>query len=292
MTCVAAETAYARPGWRGRPGLLVVFALAFCVAVYLFPLARLFGWAFRDQGGHWTLAHALRLAGDDAYHQAFVNTFEIAAVSTLACLALGYPLAYLMATTGPRARAVLIACVLVPFWTSVLARSLAWIILLGRQGLVNQWLVGAGLLDRPVPMLFNALGVQIGMVHVLLPFVVLPVYAVLVRIDPGLPAAARSLGASPMRAFLAVTLPLSLPGVIAGASLVFILAIGFYITPALLGGPGDVTVAALIEMMVRDLLDWSFGAVLGVVLLAFVGAVFAFGTVLAGMDRLAGTERA
>lgn len=289
---MTAAAAAARPGWRGRPGLLVVFALAFCAAVYLLPLARLFGWAFRDAGGHWTLAHALRLAGDDAYHRAFVNTFEIASVSTIACLVLGYPLAYLMATTGPRARAVLIACVLVPFWTSVLARSLAWIILLGRQGVVNQWLVGSGLLERPLPMLFNALGVQIGMVHVLLPFVVLPVYAVLARIDPGLALAARSLGASPMRAFLAVTLPLSLPGVVAGASLVFMLAVGFYITPALLGGPGDVTVAALIEMMVRDLLDWSFGAVLSVVLLAFVGAIFAFGAVLAGMDRLTGAERA
>jgi putative spermidine/putrescine transport system permease protein len=174
----------------------------------------------------------------------------------------------------------------------VLARSLAWLILLGRQGVVNQWLVGLGLVDQPVRMLFNAIGVQIGMVHVLLPFMVLPIYAVLARIDPGLPLAARSLGASPARALLYVVLPLSLPGVIAGASLVFILAVGFYITPALLGGPGEITVAALIEMMVRDLLDWGFGAMLSLTLLAMVGGVFGIGVALAGLERLMGTERA
>jgi putative spermidine/putrescine transport system permease protein len=281
-----------RPGWRARPGWLVVFAMGFCAAIYLYPLLKLVAWAFRDEAGHASLANALRLAGDKAYHDAFVNTFEIAGVSTLACLLLGYPLAYLMATTGPRARAVLAAAVLIPFWTSVLARSLAWLILLGRQGVVNQWLVGLGLVDQPVRMLFNAIGVQIGMVHVLLPFMVLPIYAVLARIDPGLPLAARSLGASPARALLYVVLPLSLPGVIAGASLVFILAVGFYITPALLGGPGEITVAALIEMMVRDLLDWGFGAMLSLTLLAMVGGVFGIGVALAGLERLMGTERA
>jgi len=278
--------------WRARPGWLIVFALGFCAAVYLYPLLKLVAWAFRDEAGRPTLAHALRLAEDGAYHDAFANTFEIAGVSTLCCLLLGYPLAYLMATTGPRARALLAAAVLVPFWTSVLARSLAWLILLGRQGLVNQWLMQLGVLDQPARLLFNALGVQIGMVHVLLPFMVLPVYAVLARIDPGLVLAARSLGASPARALLHVVLPLSLPGVAAGVSLVFMLAVGFYITPALLGGPGEITVAALIEMVVRDLLDWGFGAMLGLTLLAMVGAVFGIGAALAGTERLTGTERA
>lgn len=288
----AASVTAGRAAWRARPGLLVVFALAFCAAVYLFPLVKLFIWAFTDRAGRPTLAHLAQLTSDAAYHAAFSNTFEVAAFSTLASLVLGYPLAYLMATTGPRARAALVAGVLVPFWTSVLARSLAWLILLGRHGVVNQWLLGLGLIDRPATLLFNALGVQIGMVHVLLPFMVLPVYAVLARTDPGLVLAARSLGAGPLRAFLAVTLPLSLPGVAAGCSLVFMLAVGFYITPALLGGPGQITVAALIEMMVRDLLDWSFGAMLAVVLLAMVGALFALGAALAGIDRLTGAERA
>ena len=247
-------------------------------------------WAFRDRAGSFTLVHLMRLVGDEAYHDAFLITFRIAAITTLVCVILGYPLAYLMATAGPRARALLFTAVMIPFWTSVLARSLAWIILLGRRGVVNQWLVSIGLIEQPLPLLFNSFGVQIGMVHVLLPFMILPIWAVLARLDPALPLAARSLGASPGRAFLYVVLPQSLPGLAAGMTLVFMLAIGFYITPALLGGPNDLTIVSLIEMVVRDLLDWSFGAVLSLTLLVLVGAIFAIGAVAAGADRLTGVE--
>jgi putative spermidine/putrescine transport system permease protein len=180
--------------------------------------------------------------------------------------------------------------VMIPFWTSVLARSLAWVILLGRRGVVNEWLVATGLVHQPLPLLFNSFGVQIGMVHVLLPFMILPIWAVLARLDPALPLAARSLGASPGRAFLHVVLPQSLPGLAAGMTLVFMLAVGFYITPALLGGPNDLTIVSLIEMVVRDLLDWSFGAVLSLTLLAFVGLIFAIGAMVAGTERLTGAE--
>jgi ABC-type spermidine/putrescine transport system permease subunit I len=282
-------TAAPRAFWRARRGLMVIGALVFCALVYLGPMLSLFGWAFRDQGA-WSLAQFWRVLGDDAYHLAFVTTFQIAAITTLVCIVLGYPYAYLMATSTRRLAALLAAAVLVPFWTSVLARSLAWVILLGRRGIVNEWLVGLGLVERPVALLFNSIGVQIGMVHVLLPFMVLPIWAVLSRLDPSLPQAARSLGASPARAFLHVTLPLSLPGLAAGATLVFMFAIGFYITPALLGGPNELTIASLIEMVVRDLLDWSFGAMLSLVLLMLVGVIFAFGAAFAGASRLAGLE--
>lgn len=275
--------------WRARPELLAAGALVFALAVYLIPLGTLGAWAFRDRGG-FTLAHFARLLAEEAYHDAFVTTFRTAGITTLACVLLGYPLAYLMATTGPRARALISAAVMVPFWTSVLARSLAWVILLGRRGVVNEWLVSLGAIEQPLPLLFNSLGVQIGMVHVLLPFMILPVWSVLARIDPGLPLAARSLGAGPARAFLHVILPLSMPGLFAGMTLVFMLAVGFYLTPALLGGPNDLTIATLIEMVVRDLLDWSFGAVLSLVLLVVVGAIFALGAMLAGADRITGAE--
>jgi ABC-type spermidine/putrescine transport system permease subunit I len=275
--------------WRARPGLMVLGAVAFCAAVYLVPMATLLGWAFREKAD-WTLVHLVRLIDDDAYHIAFLTTFRTAALTTLVCAAIGYPYAYLMATTGPRARALLAAAVMIPFWTSVLARSLAWVILLGRRGVVNDWLMTLGVVDRPVALLFNSIGVQIGMVHVLLPFMVLPIWAVLARLDPGLPRAARSLGATPWRAFTYVVLPLSLPGLVAGSTLVFMFAIGFYITPALLGGPNDLTIASLIEMVVRDLLDWSFGAMLSLVLLLMVGAVFALGAAFAGAGRIAGME--
>jgi ABC-type spermidine/putrescine transport system permease subunit I len=247
-------------------------------------------WAFRDRTGAFTLAHLLRLVGDDVYHDAFLITFRTAGITTLTCVVLGYPLAYLMATAGPRARVLLFTAVMIPFWTSVLARSLAWVILLGRRGVVNQWLVSSGVVDQPVPLLFNSIGVQIGMVHVLLPFMILPIWSVLARLDPALPLAARSLGATRGRAFLYVVLPQSLPGLAAGMTLVFMLAVGFYITPALLGGPNDLTIVSLIEMVVRDLLDWSFGAMLSLTLLALVGAIFALGAMVAGADRFAGAE--
>ncbi len=268
---------------------MVAGAVAFCAVVYLGPVLSLLGWAFRDQDG-WSLAQLWRVLGDDAYHLAFLTTLQIAIASTLICAVIGYPYAYLMATSSPRVAALLAAAVMVPFWTSVLARSLAWMILLGRRGVINEWLVATGVLERPVALLFNGIGVQIGMVHVLLPFMVLPIWSILSRLDAGLPRAARSLGASPAQAFLHVTLPLSLPGLAAGATLVFMFAIGFYITPALLGGPNELTIASLIEMVVRDLLDWSFGAMLSLALLALVAAVFALGAVFAGAGRIIGAD--
>ena len=279
-----------RKPWRARPGLMILGAVVFLGAIYLLPMLTLIGWAFRDPKGGITIAQATRLVSEGAYHTAFITTFRTAIITTLVCALLGYPLAYLMATTSPRARTLLIAGVIIPFWTSVLARSLAWIILLGKRGIINEWLLASGLLSAPLPFLFNSLGVQIGMVHVLLPFMVLPIWAVLMRLDQALPSAARSLGASPARAFIHVVLPLSLPGLVAGCVLVFMLAIGFYITPALLGGDRDITIASLIEMMVRDLLDWPFAAMLSLSLMVSVGAVFAFGALLIGVERLTGAE--
>ena len=294
MTALALPRSAAMGGraWRARPGLMVAGALGFCLLVYLWPMLLLGFWAFHDPKQGWTLAQLARVAGDEDYHAAFVTTFRIAAVTTLVSALVGYPYAYLMATSGPRRAALLAAAVMLPFWTSILARSLAWMILLGRRGIINQWLVGLGLVDRPLALLFNSIGVQIGMVHVLLPFMVLPIWAVLARLDATLPRAARSLGASSARAFWHVTFPLSLPGLIAGITLVFMSAIGFYITPALLGGPADLTIASLIEMVVRDLLDWPFGAILSLTLLACVGVVFAVGAVVAGAGRLTGMDRA
>jgi ABC-type spermidine/putrescine transport system permease subunit I len=197
-----------------------------------------------------------------------------------------------MSTVSRRVRTLLIVLVLVPFWTSILVRTFAWMVILGRRGLVNQVLLDWGLIDRPLVLVYNMLGVQIGMVHVLLPFMVFPLLSVMARIDTALVAAARSLGASPPQAFRRIFFPLSLPGVAAGCALVFLLAVGFYITPALLGGEGQVTFATLIELVVRDLLDWNFGASLGVFLLTVVGALFALFGALLGLDRLTGEGRA
>lgn len=277
--------------WRARPGLMVIPALLFCAIVFVGPMISMATWAFRDGQGNLTLEHLRAVFGDDAYYTAFMNTFRISGWTTLLCLLIGYPYAYLMTVASRGGAALLLAGIMIPFWTSVLARSLAWVILLGRNGVVNDWLMRLGIVDQPAQLLFNSFGVLIGMVHVLLPFMILPIWAVLSRLDQRLPLAARSLGASPTRAFLHITLPLSMPGVMAGVTLVFMFATGFYITPALLGGPRDITIATLIEMAVRDLLDWSFGSMLSLVLMALVGLIFAIGAVFAGAGRILGNDR-
>lgn len=265
-------------------------SLAFFLAIYLYPLTRLLAWSFFSPG--FTLEHYAKLFGERAYMQALRNTAEISIWVTVLSLVLGYPLAYLMTVVSGRVRTLLIVLVLVPFWTSVLVRTFAWMVILGKRGIINQLLVGWGVIDRPLALIYNMLGVQIGMVHVLLPFMVFPLLSVMTRIDVALVAAARSLGASPRQAFLRIFLPLSLPGVSAGCVLVFLLAVGFYITPALLGGEGQVTFTTLIELVVRDLLDWNFGASLGVFLLTVVGTLFVLFSTLFGLERLTGDSRA
>jgi putative spermidine/putrescine transport system permease protein len=291
---VTAPAAPVRPStrryWRSRQELALVASLVFFLAVYLYPLTRLLAWSFFSPG--FTFEHYAKLFGEPAYMQALRNTAEISIWVTVLSLALGYPLAYLMTVVSGRVRTLLIVLVLVPFWTSVLVRTFAWMVILGKRGIINQILVGWGVIDRPLALIYNMLGVQIGMVHVLLPFMVFPLLSVMARIDITLVSAARSLGASPRQAFLRIFLPLSLPGVSAGCVLVFLLAVGFYITPALLGGEGQVTFSTLIELVVRDFLDWNFGASLGVFLLTVVGTLFVLFSTMLGLERLTGDSRA
>lgn len=273
--------------WRSREGMLVLPALVFYLVIYLYPLTKLGSWSFFDPG--FTLKFYGELLGEPAYFRALSNTLEISVLVTVIALLLGYPLAYLMATTTARARSVLMALVLVPFWTSILVRTFAWIVILGNNGIVNRTLIDLGLIDHPMKLLFNMVGVQVGMVHVLLPFMIFPLYGVMSRIDPAVVRVARSLGATPARAFLRVFLPLSMPGVAAGCVLVFLLAIGFYVTPALLGGPGEITLATMIDMMINTLLNWGFAATLGIVLLVVVGVIFVTFSGLMGLNRIVGT---
>jgi putative spermidine/putrescine transport system permease protein len=283
---VSESDASARQVWRSREGLLVIPALLFYLLVYVYPLSRIAAWSFFEDG--FTLQFYREMLGETAYFRALGNTLEISLLSTVLCLLLGYPLAYLMATTEIRARRVLMILVLIPFWTSILVRTFAWIVILGTNGLLNTALIALGLTDAPVKLLFNMTGVQIGMVHVLLPFMVFPLLAAMSRIDPNIVRVARSLGASPRRAFLRVFLPLSRPGIAAGCVLVFLLAVGFYVTPALLGGPGQVTLATMIDMQINTFLNWGLAASLGVLLLVVVGGIFALFSRLLGIGELAG----
>jgi ABC-type spermidine/putrescine transport system permease subunit I len=194
-------------------------------------------------------------------------------IVTLGALLLGYPVALALVRTRRWAPLILIL-ILLPFWTSVLVRSYAWMVLMGRHGLINEALLAAGLLERPLRILNTPLATQIAMVHILLPYMILPIANALRQIDPSLARAASGLGATPFRTFRQVILPLSMPGVAAGVLLVFVLALGFYITPAMVGGPREITLSMLIAQQV-DQLNWAYAATLSAVLLVTALAIIA-----------------
>lgn len=225
-------------------------------------------------------------AEEAVFRGILLRTLWISMVVTVACLVLGYPLAWLLATAPPRWAPVLMAGVLLPFWTSLVVRTAAWTVLLQREGVVNAAFQGAGLIAEPLPLLFNRFAVVLATVHILLPFMVLPIYATLKGLDPRLPRAALSLGAPPWRAFLRVTLPLSLPGVGAGCLLVFIQTLGFYVTPALLGGPNDQMLAYFIGFYANRTVNWGMAAALSVMLLGSVALLVALYGRLVGFDRV------
>jgi len=250
--------------WPALPALILLFLF------FLFPVVRMLGFSVETGTLDW-YAKAL---GEGLYLQVFWNTFEIALLVTAICLLLGYPLGFMIATTTPLWATLGFIFVLLPLWTSVLVRTYAWMVLLGRNGVFNRWLIEAGVISDPLPLLHNFNGVLIGMVHVLLPYMVLPIYGAVRRLDPALVAAAEGLGASNWRIFWRIYLPLTLPGIFAGAVIVFVLSLGFYITPALLGGGKVMMVAVMIEQEVRQTLNWPFAAALSAVLLALTLGVY------------------
>lgn len=197
-----------------------------------------------------------------------LRTFEISAVVTVWCLVLGYPLAYWLSTLTPRQANVLMILVLVPFWTSILVRVAAWIVLLQREGLVNSALMGIGVINEPLSLLFNRVGVIVAMVHILLPFMILPLYSVMKSVPGTYQRAAVSLGSSPLAAFFRVYVPQTWPGVGAGGLLVFILSIGYYVTPALLGGADDQMLSYYIAQYTNVDINWGMACALGAILLA------------------------
>ena len=204
---------------------------------------------------------------DRVFRSLFYRTFEISFWVTVLCVVIGYPVAYTMSTMSGRWANIAIALVLVPFWTSILVRTTAWFILLQREGPVNALLQAMHIVDAPITMIFTRFAVYVAMVHVLLPFVILPLYSVMKGIDPVYMRAAASLGAPGWKRFLRVYLPMSMPGVAAGALMVFMLAVGFYITPALVGGPDDQMVSYFIAFYTNNTINWGMSAALATLLL-------------------------
>jgi putative spermidine/putrescine transport system permease protein/spermidine/putrescine transport system permease protein len=262
------------------PGLLVIGAIA------LTPIAWLFWLSFRS-GSDFTFEHYERLL-HPTYTLTLQTTFELSFLVTAICIVLGYPLAYLISQVRPRLAAFLLLLVLFPVWTSLLVRCYAWLVLLQRRGVVNSWLQDMGVIDAPLRLMHNFTGTTIGMVHIMLPFMVLPLYATLRSINRDYMRAAANLGASPVKAFWDVYVPLSLPGLFAGIIIVFVLCLGFYVTPALLGGGRVMMWSMQIERNVTYHSDWGAASALGVVLLAMTLAILWGVGRLIGFDRIVG----
>jgi putative spermidine/putrescine transport system permease protein len=217
-----------------------------------------------------------KVAPDQAvFSGILLRTFNVSAIVTLACLLFAYPLAYWLSTLPARRANVLMILVLVPFWTSVLVRVAAWIVLLQREGLVNKALLSLNLVDTPLTLLFNRTGVIISMTHILLPFMILPLYSVMKSVPPTYLRAAVSLGSTPLAAFFRVYVPQTWPGIGAGSLLVFILSIGYYVTPALLGGASDQMISYYIAQYINVNVNWGMACALGAVLLAATLVLYA-----------------
>jgi putative spermidine/putrescine transport system permease protein len=270
---------------RLRPILLFLAPVLVFLAVFFFwPLVSMLGRSVLDPQP--TLAHYARLVEEPIYLQVIAITFQIALFTTLGTLVLGYPLAYVLSGLPPRTTGLAMTIVVVPYFTSVLVRTYAWMVLLGTEGAVNQMLVALGLPGAPYRLMYNRFGVLLGMVYILLPYMVLSLYSVMRGIDRGLLRAADSLGATRFLAFRRVFLPLSMPGIAAGCLLVFILALGFFITPALMGSQQDAMISMVIENQVETYFDWGFASALSAVLLALTLLAFFAYDRLVGLDTL------
>lgn len=268
---------------------LVLPALALLAVFFVLPLAKVGFWSLVDaKTGGLTVGYYVRAIAETIYLRVILNTFRIGLYVTLICLLLGYPVAYLLASAPRRVANVLMIFVVLPFWTSLLVRLYAWIVLLQKMGVVNAVLLRLGMVEQPLPLVYNLTGVIVGMVHVLLPFMILPLYSVMKGIDPSLMAAAQNLGGTPAQAFRRVFLPLTYPGIGAGTLIVFMLSIGYFVTPALLGGLKETFIAQLIEQQVNVLIDWNFAAALAVLLLAVTLAIYYLFNRLLGLDRIWG----
>ncbi len=269
---------YAVLAWTGALWLIVWFVI---------PIL----WMIWDLAANQEFQDTLSFSGSErtVNLRAFRNTFETAAIVTVLCLIAGYIVAYFLVSVGPRVRIILMSLVLIPYWVSIIIRTYGLIVTLGRKGFVNETLIEAGLIEEPLRIMFTTDAVYLGMVQVLLPYVVLTVYTSLEAIDDNLFTAARSLGAGGWSVFRKVTLPLSLPGVYAGGIIVFIISLGAYVTPALIGGPGDIMIAQIVWINATEFGQFGTAIVLVLPLIVVTLALFVVFNRFVGVDRMLGT---
>jgi len=268
--------------------MILLMAPAVCVVLLLLivPTSWLFWQSIYANG--FTLENYERIFSDPIYFDTFVLTFRISAIVTLGTFVLGYPLAYgACVLPRPWAMVILVAVVL-PFWTSVLVRTYAWLILLGHNGVINSFLMSIGAVDHPLRLVNNEFGTIVATIHILLPFMVLPLYSAMQKIPDDLMRAGTSLGGSPFHAFRRIYFPLSLNGVMAGAALVFVLCLGFYITPELMGGGKTIMASMVVSRNVELFNDWGAASAVSVVLLVVVLIIFYLASRIVPVDRIVG----
>ena len=215
------------------------------------------------------------LLGSTTYLRIFLNTFIVAGVVTIISVVIGYPVAWLLAIMPEKWSRLVLAIIILSMWTNLLARTYAWMVLLQRTGVINKTLIGLGLIDKPLPLVNNLVGVTIGMTYIMLPFVILPLMGVIRSIDPAILRAAALCGANRLQCFTRVLLPLSLPGIAAGALMAFVMSLGYFVTPALLGGTSNMMLAELVAQFVQSLVNWGMGGAAALVLLVVTLALYA-----------------
>jgi putative spermidine/putrescine transport system permease protein len=267
-------------------GLLILPALAFLVVLFVLPVAQLVIASFQDSAG--ALIHYRRIFGVPVYLLVLWRTIWISAVTALICLVLGFPVAYRLCHASRWAKAAILLCVLLSFWTNLLVRAFSWMVLLNPNGIINHLLIASGLPAGSVKLIYNTTGVLIGQTQILLPYMILPLAAVMTRVDFSLVNAARSLGASPYRAFIKVYLPLVRSGALAGCVLVFTLSLGSFVVPALLGGSHDIFLAQLIEFNINNTLNLGFASALATMLLSTTLVLYWIGDRWFGLGQIWG----
>ena len=245
--------------------LLILPALILTILIIIFPIFELLKSSFFDPD--FTLRHLEKFFSRTLYIEVLFNTVKISLFSTLFCFILGYPAAYFIAHSNKRFRGYFLFLILLPFWVSILIRSYSWMTVLGIEGVINTTLIYLGLIDQPIRMLYTTETVYLAMVQIMLPIMILTCYGSMLRVEDAYVKAARVLGAGPIQAFYKVYFPLSFPGAASGSIIIFILSMGFFITPALVGGKKDIMIGNLINFQINQLLNWGFASFIGLALL-------------------------
>ncbi|XUM50363.1 ABC transporter permease (plasmid) [Rhizobium sp. YTU87027] len=291
-------TAVSQP--RGRPAIAskaakvasavgfawVVPGLVFVALFFVIPVVSLLLRSITEPT--FGLTNYAELLGSTTYLRIFFNTFAVSALVTLISLMIGFPVAWTLAIMPRRAASFVFAILLLSMWTNLLARTYAWMVLLQRTGVINKILMGLGLIDTPLPLVNNLTGVTIGMTYIMLPFIILPLYGVIRKIDPAILQAAALCGATRWQSLTRVLLPLAIPGMAAGALMVFVMSLGYFVTPALLGGTANMMLAELIAQFVQSLVNWGMGGAAALVLLVVTLGLYAVQLRFFGQQNLGG----